>query len=468
MWFYKEGTKIDEQAQLEMMKKLIEEAKKRKSATLNKVLLLPPDKTRYYSGSGKLTNMLYHILMEETEGKCQIDVIPTLGQHHAHTPEENKWMFGDIPEECIHKHDWINSVVKIGEISGDFLKIATDGKADWPMPIEIHKAVVSGEYDLIINIGQIVPHEVLGFGNHNKNYFIGLGGKGTITTSHIGAAVCGIENNLGQIISPMRACFNLAQKKFMSDVPDVFILIVQDNEGKDGSLQTSGLFIGDDNETYLAAAKYARKQTVHIFDKPIKKVVCLMDEREFNSTWVANKAVYRTRKVIADDGELVVIAPGVERFGEKEEVDRMTRKYGYKGTPNALRAYNEDPELHELGHAAAHLSNGSSEGRFKITYAPGHLTKEEIEGVGYEYMDINEAIAKYNPEKLKPGFNVVDGEEIFFVNTPTLGLWTAKDKYIDALKNNMSFIDKMIENDPDEEIWKEIKKLNELDLASLQ
>jgi len=463
MWYYTENRVIDNNSQHIMMEQLIDEAKKHFGTPLKRVLLLPPDITRYHSGSGILTNMLYHILGSD----CEVDVIPTLGQHMPHTLEENRLMFGDIPEERIQKHDWEKSCCVLGEISSDFVKNATGNLADWAIPVEINKAVVSGYYDLVVNIGQIAPHEVLGFSNHNKNYFIGLGGKKMITTSHITAALCGIENNLGQIITPLRGCYNYAEDKYLKDVPAVYVLIVKTRD-EQGDFEITGLYVGDDIETYVKAARYARKHTVYIFDKPLKKVVCFMDDKEFHSTWVANKAIYRTRKVIEDDGELVIVAPGVERFGEQAGVDRMIRKYGYKGTLNSLDAYKNDPELNDLAHAAAHLIHGSSEGRFKITYAPGHLTKEEINEVGFEYLNINEAMYKYNPQKLTPGINVVDGEEIYFIASPSLGLWTSTSKFKDAIDNNMLFCDRMIKKYPNDAIWPQIKSWNSEDINDLK
>ena len=461
MWFYQENCRIDEATQYAMMEHLIDDAKK-KFGTLKKVLLLPPDITRFHSGAGTLTNMLYHILGDA----CEVDVIPTLGQHVPHTPEENKWMFGDIPEERIHKHDWKNSCSVLGEISRDFVRDATGGVADWPIPVEINRAVVDGGYDLIVNIGQIVPHEVLGFSNHNKNYFIGLGGKRMICASHLTAALCGIENNLGQIITPLRGCYNYAEKTFLGNVPAVYALIVKSRDDQD-NLTMTGLYVGDDTATYVQAARYARRKTAFLFDKPLKKVVCLMDGKEFHSTWVANKAVYRTRKVIEDGGELIIIAPGVERFGEQEEVDRMIRTHGYRGTQHSLDAYQNDPELHELAHAAAHLIHGSTEGRFCITYAPGKLSAAEVESVGYGYLDINEALKKYDPQKMSRGMNHIDGEDVYFIDSPSLGLWTSKAKFKDALDHNMSFCERMIAKQPEEEVWKQIKTWNEQDIAEL-
>lgn len=462
MWFYKEDCVIDKAMQREMMERLINEAREKINPKLKKVLLLPPDITRCHSGAGDLTNMLYHILGDD----CEIDVIPTLGQHVPHTPEQNKWMFGDIPEERIHKHDWRKSCVHLGEISAEFVKTATGGLADWAIPVDVNSALVDKSYDLVINIGQVVPHEVLGFANHNKNYFIGLGGKNTICASHLTAALCGIENNLGQIITPLRGCYNYAEKAFLSDVPAVYVQIVRSRD-ESGDLPMTGLYVGQDASTYVRAARFARRKTVFMFDKPIKKVVCFMDGNEFHSTWVANKAIYRTRKVIEDGGELIVIAPGVERFGEQEEVDRMIRKYGYKGTPHSLEAYQNDPELHDLAHAAAHLIHGSTEGRFTVTYAPGKLTQEEVNSVGFNYMDINSAMELYNPQKMQNGFNTVNGEEIYFIDSPSLGLWTSKDKFRQSLDNNMAFCERMIAMQPDEEVWQQIKQWNTEDIGQL-
>jgi nickel-dependent lactate racemase len=463
MWFYKESDLIDVETQKEMMEHLVEEARKRFNHPIRKVLLLPPDITRYHSGAGKITNMLYHILGPD----CHIDIIPTLGQHVPHTRSENEWMFGDIPQSCFHVHDWKSSCTLLGEISKEFVKYVSDNRADWPIPIEINKAVVEGSYDLVINIGQIVPHEVLGFANHNKNYFIGLGGKSTICASHMMAAACGIEDNLGQIITPLRGCYISAERDYLKDVPGVYVLIVK-TQNNEGELLTTGLYVGEDTQTYITAAKYARKHTIHVFEKPLQKVVCIMDEKEFKSTWVANKAIYRTRKVIADGGELLIIAPGVERFGEQREVDHLIRKYGYKGTPQILNAYNSDTELREFGHAAAHLIHGSSEGRFNITYAPGKLTREEITGVGFNYIDIQEAIDKYKPETLKPGLNLINGEEIYFISSPSLGLWTAKEKFLNSLNINLTFAKRMKEKEPDEPIWEQLIQSDTQDIAKYE
>jgi nickel-dependent lactate racemase len=338
-------------------------------------------------------------------------------------------MFGSIPNEIIYSHDWRHGCKTIGQIPADYVKKISHGKADWPIPVSVNSVVVDGGYDLIINIGHVVPHEVLGFANHNKNYFIGLGGKSMICASHMMAACCGIENNLGNLITPLRACFNKAEREYLVGIPHIYIQIVM-TRNAEGHLVTRGIYVGDDLETYLMAARKSRAENITIFDKPIKKVVAVMQADEFKSTWVANKAIYRTRMAVADGGELLIIAPGLERFGEQPEVDRIIRTYGYAGTPEVMRHYLNQPELQDVTHATAHLIHGSSEGRFKISYAPGHLTERDIRQVKFNYVDLGDALRRYQPDALKEGWNTVpDGEEIYFIKTPSAGLWACRDKF---------------------------------------
>jgi nickel-dependent lactate racemase len=403
---------------------LLDEARVRIKRDLRRVLLLPPDLTRAHSGAGWITETLYNLLPKS----CDIHVIPTLGQHVPHTEAENKWMFGSIPHERIHAHDWRNGVVRVGTIPADLVKETTGGNADWEIPVDLNKSLINEQWDLIINIGHVVPHEVLGFANHNKNYFIGLGGKETICASHLAAGVYGIENNLGNLITPLRACYNWAEEKFLGHLPDVYFQVVMKRDPQNKLVHT-GVFVGDDLETYLQAARLSREVNITIFEQPIKKIVAHMQGDEFRSTWVANKAVYRTRMAMADGGELLIIAPGLERFGEQPDVDALIRKYGYAPTREVLDLYKKNADLQDLAHGAAHLIHGTSEGRFTIRYAPGHLTRADIEQVKFAYADYNETLKRYPIDRLKEGWNTMpDGEEIFYISTPSAGLWSTKQR----------------------------------------
>ncbi len=423
-WVHRESPALSEESIRELSVGLLDEARSRLGCALRRVLLLPPDLTRAHSGAGKITEWIYQAL----PAGCDAHVIPTLGQHVPHTPAENRRMFGAIPEERIHAHDWRGGVSRVGVIPADVVAESTSGKADWEIPVDLNAMLMDEPWDLIVNIGHVVPHEVLGFANHNKNYFIGLGGKETICASHMAAACHGIENNLGNLITPLRACYNWAEDRFLSRLPDVYLQIVMQRD-PENHLVTSGIYVGDDLETYLMAARRSREQNITTFDQPVQKIVAVMQADEFRATWVANKAVYRTRMAMADGGELLVIAPGVERFGEQPEVEEIIRRFGYRGTDHTMRHYHSDPLLQNFAHGTAHLIHGSSEGRFTIRYAPGKLSRDDIESVGYAWMDLPEALDRYNPARMQEGWNTLpDGEHIFFISTPSAGLWAARNR----------------------------------------
>ncbi len=432
-WFKIEAPHVSDAQIKESVERLLSEARTRINKDLKRVLLLPPDLTRAHSGAGRITELLYNALPD-----AHVEVIPTLGQHVPHTEADNKWMFGSIPEERIFEHDWRGGCVRVGVIPAEMVNETTAGAADWEIPVDLNPKLMNEQWDLIVNIGHVVPHEVLGFANHNKNYYIGLGGKDTICASHIAAAVYGIENNLGCIVTPLRACYNWSEEEHLAHLPDVYLQIVMRRDDSN-KLVTSGIYVGDDLETYYEAARASREQNITVFDKPVKKVVAVMQGDEFRATWVANKAVYRTRMAIADGGELLILAPGVERFGEQPDVDLLIRKYGYKGTPRTLELYKVEEDMKAIPHGVAHLIHGSSEGRFTIRYAPGHLSQAEIEQVGYEYADLAAMEKRYDPAIMKEGWNTMaDGEEVFYISTPSAGLWTTEEKLNNPARRDLS------------------------------
>ncbi|MDD5676988.1 MAG: lactate racemase domain-containing protein [Kiritimatiellae bacterium] len=429
-WFKEESKCLSKECVLELVRQFAEESRKRIRKNPRRVLLLPPDITRAHSGAGWITEELYRIFSMFAD----VHLIPTLGQHVPHTSEQNRWMFGNIPEERIHAHDWREGSKVIGEVPAAFVREVSGGKADWPIPVALNRFLLEGNWDLILHIGHVVPHEVLGFASHNKNYFIGLGGKPTICASHMMAACCGIENNLGRLVTPLRTCYDKAEAEYLTRLPDAYLLLTMAYDST-GHLAHTGVYAGNDTETYLEAAKASQRQNITIVP-PLKKVVAVMQGNEFHSTWVANKAIYRTRMAMADGGELLIIAPGLERFGEQPDVDAVIRKYGYAGTERIMDLWRTCPangDLRDLTHATAHLIHGSAEGRFTITYAPGHLTKDEINGVGFQHMDLDSALRRYNPERMHNGFNVMpDGEEIYFIATPSAGLWSTRKRMGDS------------------------------------
>ena len=393
---------------------------------LRKALILPPDFTRFHSGAGFITNVYYHALVD---AGVQVDILPALGTHVPVT--ESQWvkMFGDIPYEKMLIHNWRTDVVELGQVPADYLSEITEGLWTDPVSVEINRRVMDESYDLIISPGQVVPHEVVGMANHAKNLFVGVGGSDMINKSHMVGAVYGMERMMGKENTPVRKLFDYGMAHFLKDRPILFALTVTTAPG--GAIRTHGLFLGEGRQCFTEAVKLSQQKNIDFVPHGLKKCVVYLDPSEFKSTWLGNKAIYRTRMAMADGGELIVLAPGVTRFGEDDEVDRLIRKYGYRGRLNTLEAFKkpENQDLRDNMGAAAHLIHGSSDGRFTITYAVKDITQAEIEGVGFRAVDYDEMAAKYDPAKLRYGYNTVDGEEIYFIPNPALGLWIDRERF---------------------------------------
>ncbi len=394
--------------------------------SLKKVLILPPDFTRFHSNAGYITNVYYHTL---DDAGVQVDILPALGTHVRMTEEQWKAMFGDVPYDRMIVHNWRTDVVKLGEIPADFISDITEGLWTEPVSAEVNRLVMDESYDLIISPGQVVPHEVIGMANHAKNLFVGVGGSEMINSSHMVGAVYGMERMMGKDHTPVRRMFDYGMEHFLKDRPIMFVLTVTTAPG--GNIHTHGVFIGEGRECLTHAVKLAQEKNIDFVEHGLKKCVVYLDPGEFKSTWLGNKAVYRTRMAMADGGELIILAPGVERFGEDDKVDELIRKYGYRGRLHTLEEFRkpENADLRENMGAAAHLIHGSSDGRFSITYAVKDITQDEISSVGFNAADYDETAKKYNPDKLKYGYNTVDGEEIYFIPNPALGLWINREKF---------------------------------------
>ena len=382
-----------------------------------RVLAVPPDITRLHSQAGTLTCAAFQILGDRLKA-----VLPAIGTHTPMTPSQIDHMYPGVPHDLFKVHNWRTDIETLGEIPSEFIREVSEGKLNFPWPAQVNRLICSGEFDLILSIGQVVPHEVIGMANYNKNILIGTGGRLGINRSHYLGAVYGLERIMGRADNPVRAVLNRASKLFLNNVPIVYVQTVV-GRSANGGLALRGLFVGDDAECFHRAAELSLKVNFEMVEKPIRKAVVFLDPREFHTTWLGNKAVYRTRMALADGGELIILAPSVSGFGEDKTIDALIRKYGYHGTPATLKAVEENDDLAaELG-AAAHLIHSSSEGRFKITWCPGELTREEIEGVGFSYGDLTRMLELYNPDKLSHGWNTINGEEIFFIANPGLGLW---------------------------------------------
>jgi nickel-dependent lactate racemase len=392
----------------------------------NRVLVVPPDQSRVHSRAGDLTRYAWEYYGDQLQA-----VLPALGTHAAMNPEQLARMFGAMPTELFRVHNWRTDVETLGEVPAEFILEQSEGKLSYAWPAQVNRLVARGGFDLIISIGQVVPHEVIGMANYNKNILVGTGGRESINRSHYLGAVYGMERIMGRAENPVRNILNYASDRFLRHLPIVYVLTVV-GRATDERLAMRGLFIGDDIECFHRAAALSLKVNFETLETPIQKAVVYLDPREFHSTWLGNKAIYRTRMALADGAELIILAPGIREFGEDRTIDALIRKYGYRGTPATLEAVKANADLANDLSAAAHLIHGSSEGRFTIRLCPGHLSKEEVEGVGFEYGDLATMLTRYNPQTLRHGNNRVQGEEMFFISNPGLGLWACRGKLLGA------------------------------------
>lgn len=388
-----------------------------------KVLAVPPDQTRSSSRAGELTRYMWNYYGEGLRA-----VLPALGTHKAMSPDQTAAMFGNVPRDLFRVHNWRQDVETIGVVPREFIHEQSEGTLDYDWPAQVNRLISRGEFDLILSVGQVVPHEVIGMANYNKNILVGTGGPDSINRSHYLGAVYGMERIMGRADNPVRRVLNYADSHFLSGLPIVYVLTVV-SRNTSGATVARGLFVGDDSECFHRAAKLSFQVNFELMPKPIRKVVVYLDPHEFRSTWLGNKAIYRTRMAMEDGGELIILAPGVREFGEDHRIDGLIRKYGYHGAEATLAMVRENEDLAaDLG-AAAHLIHGSSEGRFRITYCPGHLTREEVERSGFEYGDLSQITQLYDPAKLKQGWNRVAGEDVYFIESPGLGLWASRDRF---------------------------------------
>lgn len=390
-----------------------------------RVLAIPPDFTRFNSYAGPLTEMVF-----DWYGDALTDVMPALGTHSPMTDAQISAMFGRVPRDRFRVHDWRHDVVTVGEVPAEYVREVSEGRVDYSWPAQVNKLLLDPSFDLILSIGQVVPHEVIGMANYTKNIFVGVGGSSGINLSHYLGATYGMERIMGRAKSPVRDVMEYARTHFIPQLPIVYVQTVMAKDPVTGGMAMKGLFIGDDFECFRRAAELSLETNFIMVDRPLKKCIVWLDPDEFKSTWLGNKSIYRTRMALADGAELIVLAPGLKEFGEDPDIDALIRKYGYKGTPHTLEATRANRELQDNLSAPAHLIHGSSEGRFRITYCPGPgMTREEIEGVGFDYAPIGEMMERYDVPSLRDGWNTVGGEDVYYISNPALGLWAHPDRF---------------------------------------
>ncbi|QDS97199.1 lactate racemase domain-containing protein [Adhaeretor mobilis] len=399
---------------------------------MRRVLLLAPDATRSSSFAGEIASYIYHKLIDRTD----VHLTPTVGTHE---PDEKDWrsireMYRDIPESAykLHEHDEVAGLYDLGVLPDDEILRISGGEFAAPVPVQVNRNLVEGNYDQVFSIGQVVPHEVMGFANYDKNVFIGAGGKNFIDTSHWISALCGIDNVLGKIDSAPRQLLDAASALAKRDprFPSVHYLLTVRGQSSAGDIGTHDFFCGTSKETFYRAAKLSLRENCHASNQPYQQVIVRLNEKKYRSFWLSNKAIYRTRRAIATGGTIHVIAPGLDRLGENEIQSKLIGKYGYCGTQGVKQILQIDPEMQANVGVAAHLIHGSTENRFHVRYYTHHSSEllsacRFADGqLGYSLEDIETAHERFSELTVGESFNA--DQRRLVIDDPGLGLWITK------------------------------------------
>ncbi|MDI9469522.1 MAG: lactate racemase domain-containing protein [Bacillota bacterium] len=402
---------------------LAERAAAVEGGKLRRVLLVPPDITRLNAYAGPIVTMLWELLPE-----AEVDVLPALGTHVPMTDAEREFMYPTVPAERMLVHDWRTGTRNLGTVPAELILEWSEGRMNSSVEVELSNYVLDPKYDLVISIGQIVPHEVVGMANYSKNLFVGCGGRQMINVSHYLGALYGMERMMGRGDTPVRRLLDYAEENCIAELPLVYVLTVTTTD-PDETVRVRSLGVGRSRALFDKLVVESQRWNLDLLDEPIDTCVVYLKPEEFRTTWVGNKSIYRTRMAMADDGDLIIIAPGVALFGEDEGNDVLIDRYGYVGADRVAELVATKPDLADALGVAAHLVHGSSEGRFRITYVPGGLSREQVEGVGFNYMSPAEAQELYPIDRFQDGWNDWNGRRIFYISNPALGLWALRAKF---------------------------------------
>jgi carbohydrate kinase (thermoresistant glucokinase family) len=399
-----------------------------------RVLLVPPDQTRAFARAGELTWRLERRLQHRG---CEVAILPALGTHREMDDDDARLLFGGQRDaQGLLVHDWRDGVAELGRFRSDEVVALSDRLLDTEVVMEVASALL-GDWDLVVSLGQVVPHEVAGMAGYTKNLVVGLGGPSFIGASHLLGALVGIETIMGEPANPVRDLVDTAFDRMVAPRLNVHFVLTVVEDGPQGEtlravLSGRGGTGRSGAAAFREAAALSRRCNITVVDEPWGRASCWLDAQEYRSTWLGNKAVYRARRALATGAELIVLAPGVERFGEDQEIDRLIRRHGYAGREAVLAAAAVDAELRASPGTMAHLIHGSSEGRFSITYCTdpdgGGLSPEELASVGYGWRPLADELAHLGVDATTPTGAAVDahGERFAHVAQPALGLWVAR------------------------------------------
>jgi nickel-dependent lactate racemase len=354
-----------------------------------RVLLIIPDNTRTAP-----IGAMFKALFTQLGGVAKkIDVMIALGTHPAMTDDEINARVEITAEERAStyravefiNHEWNrhDALQHLGYISADEISSLSGGLFAIDVPVHINRRVF--DYDGLIIIGPVFPHEVVGFSGGNKYLFPGIGGPEVLHFFHWLGAVVTNPMIIGNKWTAVRRVVDRAAAMVM--VPKTCFCMVVTGEG-----ELAGLFAGTPESAWDRASELSRQLHITYQERPFRTVVSCAPDM-YDELWVGGKAMYKLEPVVADGGELILYAPHIRELSAAHGA--IIERVGYHCRDYFLKQW--DRFSHEPWGVLAHLTHlygigtyddqtGIETPRIRVTLATG-LSESICRKINLGYRD---------------------------------------------------------------------------------
>lgn len=360
-----------------------------------KVLVLIPDHTRSFP-----LPELFRLVVEILSDTRQLDFMVALGTHPGLSDESIRQLVGISAQERetiyrqvgLFNHTWEDpeALTSLGIMDGDEIKeIAGDHwHSSLPNQVDIRINRVVLDYDQILILGPVFPHEVVGFSGGAKYLFPGISGPDMINATHWLGALAGVVGTIGIKDTPVRAMIHAAARRLSTPVTLAAMVV----EGHD----LTGIFIGDLFETWDAAANFSAIHHICYLEKPVQRVLSCAPAM-YDELWTAGKAMYKLEPAVAVGGEVIIYAPHLSMVSHVH--GKYIYEIGYHILPYFLKdwaRFNQIP-LGVLAHSthvrgSGVMENGIEKPNVRVTLS-SKISPEDCARLNLGYLD---------PAKVKP------------------------------------------------------------------
>ncbi len=306
---------------------LVSESLGRADLDGKKVLIVVPDHTRTAP-----VGLMFRSIFESLSGRAEaLDVMVALGTHppmtEAQINERMDITAGERREKYKnvgffnHRWDDSNALMEVGVISEEEIDRLSDGLFRMPVKLTVNKKIM--DYDHVLIVGPVFPHEVVGFSGGNKYIFPGIAGREIIDFFHWLGAVITNPEIIGAKWTPVRRVLDLAAS-YLPVERSAFCMVVK-------GLETAGLYYGKPEDAWSKAADLSDSLHITYKNRPFHTVLSCAP-RMYDDLWTAGKCMYKLEPVVADGGRLIIYAPHVDEISYThgmilDEIGYHTRDY---------------------------------------------------------------------------------------------------------------------------------------------